>query len=373
MKDVSIDRSACVKRALFGLVICVLGPSPAWAVPLSFGLVNPTTPVPAESRLTMSVNATLAGAATTETPQVAAVASGSQAGKGSLTTTYQDTATTDSKLLANMSYTSINFTGGSTAVANNTARNNGTAYQLKPGIGGASGTAPGNYGMLIQTPQNVALPPLDIGSLIPGVTLNFGTLTALNATVALRNVVLDVTSNAAIPLSPPGISYPQTFDPTGLSVTMAGTMDALLSATFQQASVSDTLVIAAALTALAPTLANSGIVLTNSYTLFPNPTVSIGYGVSTSIPATPLSNSAAVGNGLVEHIGTNYRLTTPINVALPLSDLPAPINSVVSGNVGLSGQLIGQTPFQQVPEPSTWALACLGAVGLLAAVRRRRK
>src|SRR5664279_5536466 len=118
MKAVSNFRAACLRHALLGVVIYGLGTSSALAVPLSFTLVNPTTPVASESRLALSVNATLAGAATTETPQVAAVASGSQAGKGSLTTTYQDTATTDSKVLADMSYTSINFPGGSTAVAN---------------------------------------------------------------------------------------------------------------------------------------------------------------------------------------------------------------------------------------------------------------
>ncbi len=351
--------------ALLGVALSLLGTSVASAIPLNFGLVNPTTPVAAESRLTMTVNATLNGVATTSTPQVAAVASGSQAGKGSLTTTYQDTSTTDSKVLVDMSHNWITFTGGSTAVANNTARNNGTAYQLKPGIGGASGTAPGNYGLLIQAPQDVAVPPIDIGTLIPGVTLNLGTLTALNVTAAFRNVVLDVTSSGELALAPASLSYPQTFDPTGLNVIVSGTSDVLVSATFKQASATDTIVIAAALTALAPTLANSGIVLTNSYTLFPSPTVSIGYATTTAIPATPLSNSAAVGNGIVEHIGANLRLTTPVNVTLPLSNVP-----FVTGTVALSGQLIGQTPFVDVPEPSTMVLAAL-AVGALVMRRRR--
>ena len=122
----------------------------ALAAPLSFTLFDPSgSPIRAE--LNISATATLAGASLTEGPKVAA---GGLNGNGSESTLYaQTTSNTPSNVAANLHLSSIAFPGGGEAQAANTAGTLGNNLLLSPGVGGASGTAAGDYGILFSSPQ----------------------------------------------------------------------------------------------------------------------------------------------------------------------------------------------------------------------------
>jgi hypothetical protein len=314
-------------------------------------------------------SAKLAGGELTSAAQLPA---GGLNGQGSLTTLYNDTAATDSMLRANVTQQGILFPGNSTAVALNT-RGLFSDLALRPNVGGTAGTAPGNYGVKFTSPQDVVIPPIDITALnIPGLTtLNLGTLRAIDLNIAMRNTVIDIDSGY-IPLLPNG-TYPQTFNSTPLNISISGTTDMLLSAFLVPPSAGDFLATGAALIALQQALAGQGIAITVQAVLFPTAGYNVGFGFSTPLNATSVVNDDA-SQGTLEHISSNLRMTVPIKFEVVPTTLPAPLDTLLTAQLGLSGKLIGQTPFVtvNVPEPSSVVLGALG-LGSLAVVAMRRR
>ena len=179
-------------------------------------------------------------------------APGGPNGNGSESTLYHQTATnTLSNMVTDLSLFGIGFPGGGTAMATNTTGLLNNNLAIAPGVGGATGTAPADYGTIFTSPQDIVVPPIDVSGLsIPGLTtLNLGTLKGINLNVALRNVVLDLHSGS-LPLSGGG-SYPAQFDSTQVSVTLSGMSDMSLTATLKQDNLTNWVTTGAALLCVA--------------------------------------------------------------------------------------------------------------------------
>lgn len=373
MNRSEISRLPCAPAAIANrffsasfVILAVLIPAEhALATPLTFTVVNPSSSV--QSRLDLVVTANLFGGAATTSAQFPS--GGFINGAGSLSTLYQDTATTDSKLVTEVVPSAIHFPGGSTAVANNTRGGLGV-FQLNPAIGGGVGTAPGDYGAKISSPVNQPIPPIDIGG---GVMLNLGTLQSVDVNVVLRDIVLDLSTGGPIPLSPLA-TLPQTFSSNLLNVGITGTTDMNLSAVLKAPDLVAYFVNLVALQALATQLAPQGIILSVVGNGFQQQTISVGTGFTSPLPAQLFSNDDAT-LGTLEQIGVGssakYRLTTPIKFDVAAM-IPAPLNTLITANFGLSGKLIGETSVVPiVPEPGAITLAGTGLVGLLAFGWRR--
>jgi hypothetical protein len=304
----------------------------------------------------------------TEGPQFAP---GGLNGNGSESTLYNQTASnTPSNMVTNLGPFSIGFPGGGVANAANTTGLLGNNLALAPGVGGASGTAPGDYGEVFSSAQNVAIAPIDISSLnIPGITtLNLGTLSAINLNVALRSFALDFNSSLLGLSGGPG--YPAHFDASQVGAVVSGTADMSLTATLKQDNVTDFLATGAALIALGQALSGQGVSITETANLL-GLSYQVGFGFTAPLPSTVATNDNA-GLGTVDHVGSNLRLTLPVNFTL-VPTLPAPLNSFLTASFAMNGQLIGQTPFQAVPEPSAVVLALAGAASLMGLAWRRTR
>jgi hypothetical protein len=341
----------------------------ASATNLNFTLINAGSN---QSRLDLTATAELAGGQLTSDPQFAP---GGLNGQGSMSTLYNDTTVPDTSIVkANVTQNSISFPGGSTAIARTATGLLGNNLSIGPGVGGVSGTAPANYGVVFSSPQNIAIPPIDLNPIGVPLMLNLGTLQSIDAKIALRNVVVDVVGGS-IPLTP-GATYPQSFDASQVQIGISGTSDILLGATLKQSSFGDYLAAGIALAALQPVLAGQGIALTIVNNGIIAQSYTVGFGFTTPLPATLAVNDDAT-LGTVEHVGPNMRLTIPVKFDIVPETLPAPLDMLLVAHLGLSGKLVGETPFVvvDVPEPSSLVLGglAMGGLGLAAARRVRRR
>ncbi len=344
--------------------------TPALATPLTFNNINVSSGN--QSRIDIDPGgtiATIAGNPVNGSPQFT---SGGLNGDGSASTLYNQTGSnTPSNMEVNLHTNSIVFPGGGTAMAANATGLFGNNLAIQPAAGGGTGSGAADYGLVFSSPQMVAIPPIDISSLnIPGITsLNLGTLTSINLNVALRDFVLDLNSGT-IPVSPVA-GYPATFDASQVDLIASGTADMSLTATLTQGSLADWLATGAALIALNSALSGQGINITSTGNLL-GLSYQVGIGFTTPLPATTLPNTGA-GSGTIEHVGSNLRLTLPVSFDLA-SALPSPLDTLLTANIAMTGQLIGQTPYVvvNVPEPSSVILALTGMTALGCVARRRR-
>jgi hypothetical protein len=340
------------------LALLLSAASIANATPLTFTVFNPSGSN--QSRLDLVASANLAGGQLTSNPQLAA---GGLNGLGSMSTLYNDTGN-GSTLAANLTQNSIAFNNTGGAIARNATGLLGNNLAIGPGVGGVSGTAAADYGVVFSNPQNVVIPPIDLTPFGVATTLNLGTLTSIDAKVALRDIVVDVVSGS-VSLTPGGL------DASQLQIGITGTADILLGATVKQANIIDYLATGVALAALQPVLSGQGVNLTVVNNGFSQLSYTIGFGLSTALPTTLATNDDA-SLGTLEHIGSNLRVTVPVKFdVVPVT----PVDMLFSASYGLSGKLIAQTPFVavEVPEPSSIVLGLLGTASLgLVALRRRR-
>jgi hypothetical protein len=352
-----------ISRAIWVSSLLLSAAGIANATPLNFTVLNPSSSIP--SRLDLVATATVAGGQLTSNPQLAA---GGLNGLGSMSTLYNDTSN-GSVIAANVTQNSLAFNNSGGAIARNATGLFGNNLAIGPGVGGVSGTAAADYGVVFSSPQNVVIPPVDLTPYGLAMTLNLGTLTSIDAKVALRDIVVDVVSGA-VSLTPGG-TYPQTFDASQLQIGISGTADILLGATVKQGGIVDYLATGVALAALQPVLSGQGINLTVVNNGFSQLSYTIGFGLSTALPTTLATNDDA-SLGTLEHIGSNLRVTVPVKFDVVPE---TPVDMLFSASYGLSGKLVGQTPFVavEVPEPSSIVLGLLGIASLgLVAVRRHR-
>ncbi|HEY1602852.1 MAG TPA: PEP-CTERM sorting domain-containing protein [Pirellulales bacterium] len=338
----------------------------AHALPLSFTNINVSTSN--QSRINIAATATLNGTPLVEGPQFA---SGGLNGDGSASALYNQTATnTPSNMATNLGLFSVGFPGGGEAQAANAVGLLNNNLAIAPGVGGASGTAPADYGLVFTSPQSVVVPPIDVSALgISGLTtLNLGTLTAINLNVALRNFAVDLNS-PILPMSGGG-TYPAHFDSTQVNISVSGTTDMSLTATLKQDNITDFIATGAALIALQQGLSGQGISITETANIL-GLSYQVGFGFSTTLPVTNAADGDA-SQGTVDHVGSNLRLTLPVKFDITPSTLPAPLNTLIAADFSMSGQLIGQAPFQVVPEPSSAVLSLAGLMGAGIVARRRR-
>jgi hypothetical protein len=358
--------SACA--ALVAAVAMLAAVNSALAVPLTFTNIN--VPLGNQSKIGITATATLSGVALAEGPQVAP---GGLNGNGSEVTLYNQTGTnTPSNMVGNLGLNNITFPGGGMAQAANAAGLLGNNLALAPGVGGASGTAPGDYGVIFTSPQSIVISPIDLSGLgVPGLTtLNLGTLTAINLNVALRSFVLDLNS-APLALTPGLGIYPSHFDSTQVNIAVAGTADMSLTATLKQDNLINFLATNVALGLLQSTLSAQGVVITLSNQNFIADTEQIGFGFTAPLPVTNAADADA-SQGTIDHVGTNLRLTLPVKFDVQPA-IPAGISALVAANFTMTGTLIGQTPFVVVPEPSSIALALVGLGSMMVLAWRRRR
>ena len=130
---------------------------------------------------------------------------------GCLTTKYDGTLQA-----TNLGLASVRYDGGGAADARQQVGLFSIPRQMAPGVGGAAGTAPADYGVTFSAPVGAPIPPIDIPNLG---TLNLGTLQSVDVKLAARDLVLDVTSTSFIPVTS------GTYDATQTTVLLSGNLD----------------------------------------------------------------------------------------------------------------------------------------------------
>jgi hypothetical protein len=172
---------------------------------------------------------------------------------------YKQTATnTPSYMGADVHLNSVLFPSTSLSQAANASGALGN-LNIAPGVGGTSGTAAADYGVVFTSPQSTVIPPIDLSGLgVSGLgTLDLGTLTGININIALRNFAVNMQSNP-IALTAGNNTYPTHFDSTQVNIGVTGTADISVTASLKQANLTSFLVTNAALLLLQSTLAGQG-------------------------------------------------------------------------------------------------------------------
>lgn len=264
---------------------------------------------------------------------------------GCLTTRYDGTIQTTTTGLS-----SIRFDGGGAADARQQLGVLNIPRAIAPGVGGAAGTAPADYGVTFSAPIGTVLPPITI----PNVgTLNLGTLQSIDVKVAARNVVLDVTSTSFLPVAAGA------FDASQTNVLLSGNLDISTLLVLRAPDLTSYFTNLVALGALALAVPDLGLIISGNLL---TRDISIGLGFGVPLTAVPLANAATAGS--LTAVGNLATLTLPIDV----SATPSNITGVFGLDIGLQGNLVATAT---IPEPTTALLLCLGLAGLARMGRAR--
>lgn len=280
---------------------------------------------------------------------------------------------------------SLAFTPGSAAHAANQLGGilGTTPINFRPGVGGVGSAAPGNYGVAITYPLGtpIVIPEIPLGDYG---TVSPGSITGVSIDVALRNMDLNFSSS---PISHPPLvgAGPTLFDASDVGIGFAaGQADISVGAILNISTLTGGNAILAALirpvviSVLESTLAqyippDSGISL-SFYAGTGAQEIVIATGISQDLTTLGSLANSATTQGSLEHIGSNYRLTLPINIDLAAVIPDNPLISTGDLTFNLAGKLVGTAPYvEAVPEPSSVVLAGMGIVGLVAYAARKRR
>ena len=314
--------------ALAGGLALGFSASPAAAIPFTLN-ANP-------SQLALIVDVSIFGGALTATTQCT----------GCLVTKYDGTLQATPAGLSG-----VQFDGGGAADARTQVGFLNSPRAISPAPGGASGTGPADYGVTLSAPVGTELPPIEIPNFG---TLNLGTLQSIDVDVALRNVVLDVTSTSFLPV------MAGSFDPTGTTIALFGDMDLNAAFVLKAPDLTTYFVNLVALTALASSAPELGIGVTGNLLARE---ISVGLGFGVPFGGVQVANQATTP-GTLSAVGNVVTLALPVNV----DATPSALAGVIDVGINLQGQLVG---VGTVPEPSSLLLSGLG-LAWLGACRRSR-
>ena len=279
--------------------------------------------------------------------------------------------------------TGLNFAGGGAATAINPAGLFNIPLQYSPNVSGASGTAPANYGVNLLAPVTYVIPPINIpqsvidgltpplNSLIP-TTLNLGTLSAVVAKTAVRELALDFTAPGFVDVTG------STFDANAVSVSIThGYLDINLSARLTEPNIINRITLQALLGAVASSQPALGLTVT-APSAFGND-LDIGLGLRLDLTNAVAMANIATLDGTVTNLGTHSLSTLTLPVEF---DATSTLDSALGGLSGVLGGLLDlQLNFKgtviataTVPEASTFVMTGLILVpGVLTVLRRRKQ
>lgn len=307
---------------------------------------------------------------------------------GSLNSKYTGNIVTD------ITGSSINFPGGSSAdasVLTKTVIFVQVPVDLSPGVGGVGAPAAADYGVQLSAPIGFDIPPIDLSALgvtIPGlpsgtVSLDLGSFQSIVVNMALRDVMLDVTSSGPIIRS--GVPNNTTFDSTALDFALSGNADTAVGAVLRADNYAAYTLNNLALQGLA-SLINAQVpnLLTVSgynFLNFGGPydlTLSLGTRLPFSGINVP-NDDASLGK-LTTISGNRYQLSVPVSFN-PINDLSSLgalsglFSSLFNVNLAMSGQLVGTVSRTGIviPEPGSVVTLGIGVVALAGFCWRRRR
>jgi hypothetical protein len=310
--------------------------------------------------------------------QISLTASGTAFG-GQLTVTEQQAnAITryNTSIVADVTNGGPNFIGGGQAKAVNTTGAFNIPLQYQPNVNGAAGSAPGQYGVNLAAPVAFDIPaftiPPEIIAQFPFLpsTLDLGVLSSIVTKVALRDVVLDVTSAGQIP------EVATVFDANQTSIDIvSGFADINIAARLTQPNIIQKAAIQLLLQSLASSAPQLGI--TVSSPSFFSLDIDLGFGFRTDLSLLPAVPNTALTDGTITGLdGPPGPSTLILPVAFSLDDALSsalgPVADILDLNLtfDFAGSLRATAT---IPEASTFVmmgLAC-SAAGV-ALIRRRR-
>jgi hypothetical protein len=310
--------------------------------------------------------------------QISLTASGTAFG-GQLTVTEQQAnAITryNTTIVADVTNGGPDFIGGGEAKAVNTTGSFNIPLQYQPNVNGGAGSAPGQYGVNLTAPVAFDLPaftiPPEIITQFPFLpsTLDLGVLSSIVTKVALRDVVLDVTSSGRIP------EVATVFDANQTSIDIvSGFADVNIAARLTQPNIIQKIAIQALLQSLQSSIPTLGITV-SSPSLF-SLDIDLGFGFRTDLSLLPAVPNTALTDGTITGLdGPPGPSTLILPVAFSLDDaLASSLGSLATIlDLNLTLDFAGSLRATAVvPEASTFVmmgLAC-SAVGI-ALIRRRR-
>ena len=333
-------------------VLLFVDASVSLADPIAFNIINPSGN---QSRINMTASGSLFGGALTVEPQVAP---GGFNGLGSLTTLYGGTIQT------NLTQQWLGLPGGSAR----RSRNHEGFAQPKLGPDPQRGRDYW-YGprQLRRTPVRTIRirPAFDSGSGCGNRPWQSDRCQSERRRCA--DVVLDISGSNTQLL--PYSALPQTFDASGIDVSMTGNADISLTAALKQDNILAYFANLVVLQGLASSQPALGLTIAGNLA---TTTINIGLATTVAIPATSIENLALAREASAQ-VGPNYRLTLPVNINL--SDIAGDLSALLDLQLGFNGQLVAEAPYQavSVPEPSSLVLGAIAASSLALVIRRRRR
>jgi hypothetical protein len=257
---------------------------------------------------------------------------------------------------------SVGFPGGSAAEAQDLRGGFlDLERRVSPAVGGGEGTDPASYGVILEAPVDVDLPPIPLPDPIGEVDL--GTLESVQMDVAIRDLVIDLVGTETTPIDGQGA-----FDASVISLSVvSGFADINGAFVLQQDNLVGFGVSLLALQAMTAAMPELGLTIDgNLFEL----EIEVGIGTRfdlSSLPGAPSLRNSPATTGTVSYDPVSGESIMMIPIATQLPDLDMPPD-ILSFEFNLEGQLVAEAV---VPEPSSLLLMGPFLMWLLAVTRCR--